>query len=278
MNVNVRRFAAAALFAAGFSAVLPGTAAAQMVKGKAEALDALSVRSERLNIGGGIDSLDALSSALAPTVNNSWNQFRATNGDWTASIDSKNGLIASADGAGIPWVPGRGNRLTKSDIATFLGARNKPDLAVLESIARRFIANNAKLIGVDAASLVLNSGRSGQPSDYLWFVDFDVVRAGIPVEGARVVFRVNHGNLIQWGTEFVPAADVAVPPVKLGYKAALASLSSYVGGLSPLTDRIIENGKLHLIPTVRQDTGFGKNYELANVYQFSFHREGVLDT
>jgi len=278
MNVNVRRFAAAALFAAGFSAVLPGTAAAQMVKGKSEALDALSVRSERLNISGGIDSLDALSSALAPTVNNSWNQFRATNGDWTASIDSRNGLIASADGAGIPWVPGRGNRLTKSDIATFLGARNKPDLAVLESIARKFIANNAKLIGVDAASLVLNSGRSGQPSDYLWFVDFDVVRAGIPVEGARVVFRVNHGNLIQWGTEFVPAADVAVPPVKLGYKAALASLSSYVGGLSPLTDRIIENGKLHLIPTVRQDAGFSKGYELANVYQFSFHREGVLGT
>ncbi|HXU32508.1 MAG TPA: proprotein convertase P-domain-containing protein [Thermoanaerobaculia bacterium] len=278
MNVNVRRFAAVALFAAGVTAVLPGTAAAQMVKGKAEALDALSVRSDRLNVSGGIDSIDALSSALAPTVNNSWNQFRASHGEWTAAIDSRNGLIASAEGAGIPWVPGRGNRLTKADIASLLGGRNKPDLTVLESIARNFVAKNGKLIGVDPASLVLNSGRSGQPSDYLWFVDFDVVRAGIPVEGARVVFRVNHGNLIQWGTEYVPAQDVAVPPVKIGYKAALASLSSYVGGLSPLTDRILENGKLHLIPTLRQDAGFGKGYELANVYQFTFHRQGVMGT
>ena len=105
MNVNVRRFAAAMLFAAGVSAVLPGTATAQMVKGKFGALDALSVRSERLNIGGGIDSIDALASALAPAANNSWNQFRAGNGDWTAAVDSKSGLIASADGAGIPWVP-----------------------------------------------------------------------------------------------------------------------------------------------------------------------------
>src|SRR6185295_2682792 len=125
MNVNVRRFAAVALFAAGVTAVLPGTAAAQMVKGKAEALDALSVRSDRLNVSGGIDSIDALSSALAPTVNNSWNQFRASHGEWTAAIDSRNGLIASAEGAGIPWVPGRGNRLTKADIASLLGGRNK---------------------------------------------------------------------------------------------------------------------------------------------------------
>jgi hypothetical protein len=278
MNVNVRRIAAVALFAAGVSAVLPGTAAAQMVKGKFGTLDSLSVRSERLNIGGGIDSIDALASALAPAANNSWNQFRATNGDWTAAVDSKSGLIASADGAGIPWVPGRGNRLTRSDIASVLGGRAKPDLAVLESIARNFIAKNGKLIGVDASSLVLNAGRSGQPSDYLWFVDFDVVRAGIPIENARVVFRVNHGNLIQWGTENLPPADVAVPQVKLSPKAALAILSSYVGGLSPLTDRILENGTLHLIPTVKPEAAFGKGYELTNVYQFTFHRQGVLGT
>ncbi|HXU32507.1 MAG TPA: hypothetical protein VN851_18215, partial [Thermoanaerobaculia bacterium] len=278
MNVNVRRFAAVALFAAGVSAVMPGTAAAQMVKGKLGSLDSLSVRSERLNISGGIDSIDALASALAPAANNSWNQFRATNGDWTAAIDSKSGLIASADGAGIPWVPGRGNRLTRSDIASVLGGRAKPDLAVLESIARNFIAKNGKLIGVDASSLVLNAGRSGQPSDYLWFVDFDVVRAGIPVENARVVFRVNHGNLIQWGTENVPAADVAVPQVKLGAKAALGILSSYIGGLSPLTDRIIENGTLRLIPTAKAEAAFGKGLELTNIYQFTFHRQGVMGT
>ncbi len=278
MKVNVRRLAAVALLAAGFSAVLPGTAAAQMVKGKTESLDALSVRSERLSLGSGIDSIDVLSSALAPAINNGWNQFRASYGEWTASIDSHSGLIASADGAGIPWVPGRGNQLTRSDIASYLGARSKADLSVLEAIARQFVADNAKLIGVDPSSLVLSSGRSGAPADYLWFVDFDVVRAGIPIENARVVFRVNHGNLIQWGTENLPPAGVAVPQVKVTYKQALANLASYVGGLSPLTDTIIENGTLHLMPTVVSDAPVGKGYELTNFYQFSFHREGVMGT
>ncbi|HEV7709298.1 MAG TPA: hypothetical protein VGP16_13955, partial [Asanoa sp.] len=274
----MRRFAAVALFAAGVSAVLPGTAAAQMVKGKFEALDALTVRSERLSIGGGIDSIDALSSALAPAVNNGWNQFRAVHGEWTAAIDSRSGLIASADGAGVPWVPGRGNQLTRADIAQYLGGRATPDLSTLEAIARQFISDNAKLIGVDPASLVLNAGRSGQPSDYLWFVDFDVRRAGIPIENARVVFRVNHGNLIQWGTENVPAANVAMPDVKISYKQALANLSSYVGGISPLTDTILENGTLRLLPTVRPEAGFGRGTELTNVYQFSFRRDGAMGT
>ncbi len=278
MNVNVRRLAAAALFAAGFSAVLPGTAAAQVVKEKTSALDALSVRSERMNLSGAIDSIDALASALAPEVNNNWNQFRAVHGEWTAAIDSRNGLIASADGAGIAWVPGRGNRLTNADIAQYLGGRSKPDLSVMEAIARKFVAENAKLVGVDAASLVLNSGRSGGPADYLWFVDFDVVRAGIPVDNARVVFRVNHGNLIQWGTEYVPTADVAVPKVVISQRTALANLASYVGGINPATDTMIENGTLRLVPTSRVDGKFGKGYDLTNIYQFSFRRDGVMGT
>ncbi len=278
MNVNVRRLVTATLFAAGFSTLLPGTAGAQKAKEPNEALDALTVRSERLNVSGSIDSIDALSSALTPVINRSWTDFLGRYGEWTASIDSRNGLIGSADGAGIPWVPGRGNRLVRSEIARYLGDRSKPDLSVLEAIARQFVADNTSLIGVDPATLRLNTGRSGQPADYLWFVDFDVTRGGIPVEGSRVVFRVNHGNLVQWGTEYLPPADVAVPPIKVSAKAALTILSSYVGGFSPLTDKVLENGTLHLLPTAKVDGKFGQGYELSNVYQFSFHRDGVLGT
>src|SRR6185295_15008247 len=231
MNVHARSFAAAALLAAGFSAVVPGTTTAQMTKNKSESLDALTTYSERLSTSQSFDSIEGLHSALSPAVEAAWNKFRLSSGEWTASIDARSGAIASADGAGVPWVPGKGNQLS---------GRTAPDLSVLEGIARRFVADNANLLGVDPSSLVLNSSRSGQPADYLWFVDFDVTRGGIPVENARVVFRVNHGNLVQFGTEFVPPGDVAVPPVKLTKKAAQQVLSDYVGGLNPLTDTILD--------------------------------------
>ncbi len=72
-------------------------------------------------------------------------------------------------------IPGRGNRLAVADIKNVLGGRNKPDLAVARGHRRAaFLPRVAPLLGVDPASLVLNQGRSGQPADHLWFVDFDV--------------------------------------------------------------------------------------------------------
>lgn len=54
------------------------------------------------------------------------------------------------------------------------------------------------------ATLVLNRERSGRKADHLWVADFDLVLDGIAVDGAHVVFRVNYGNLIQFGTEGLP--------------------------------------------------------------------------
>ncbi len=85
------------------------------------------------------------------------------------------------------------------------------DLARMEGITRAFLPRVAGLLGVDPSTLILNQGRSGHPGDYLWFVDFDVVHDGMAVEGARVVFRVNNGNLIQFGSENLPAEGIKPP-------------------------------------------------------------------
>src|SRR3954453_2054677 len=76
-------------------------------------------------------------------------------------------------------------------------------------------------LGIDANQPLLDRGRSGQPASHVWFVDFNVVREGLPIEGARVVFRVNNGNLVQYGTENLPAPCATVPPPKLSQSAAL---------------------------------------------------------
>src|SRR5262249_25579005 len=117
----------------------------------------------------------------------------------------------------------------------------------------------------------------------LWFVDYDVVRDGLPIEGARVVFRVNNGNLIQFGTENLPSPGAVVPPTNLTRDSALAALSQYIGGFSA-ADSFRDNGSLHLLRANRVDNGaaegfqFGQGRGIAKVWQFVFHRDGVMGT
>jgi hypothetical protein len=204
-------------------AALPGTGVAQVMKEPNDSLDALAFSSDTLRVENASEPLEDAEPTLDTEVRNGWHGFRADHGgEWKARVDKRNGRIEIAEGSGIPWVPGRGNGLKR--------AEGKPDLSNLESLSRGFLARYAHLLGVDARSLVLNQGRSGSPADYLWFVDFDVTRDGIPVEGARVAFRVNHGNLIQFGAENLPPAHVPTPKAKLGRDEALAALSDFIGG------------------------------------------------
>ncbi|HXU32509.1 MAG TPA: proprotein convertase P-domain-containing protein [Thermoanaerobaculia bacterium] len=284
MNDIVRRFAAAALVAAGFSAVLPGTATAQiMQQHEGNNLASLSLMSDKLHPSPTLEAMDGVRGNLAAHLDAAWATFQLNHGAWNAHLDSRSGRIESAEGAGIAWIPGRGNRLTRADLKGVLGAKSAPDLAVLEKLARRFVDGNSALLGLSSKELALNAGRSGKVADYLWFVDFDVLRAGIPVEGARVVFRVNHGNLIQFGMENVPPAGVTMPAVKITKEQAFATVSDYVGGIFG-QDKIVDAGSLHLLPTAERDSrfaegfAFGKGYGLASVWQVTFKRDGVQGT
>ena len=88
--------------------------------------------------------------------------------------------------------------------------------------------------------------RSGSPADHLWFVDYNVEISGMAVEGARVVFRVNNGNLIQFGSENLPEPGARAPRVKLSRKQALAVLADYVGGMRA-GDIFVDGGSLRLL-------------------------------
>ncbi len=283
MNDLVRRFAAASLFAAGLAAVVPGTATAQIMATHENELTALTLVHDSLHLSPALEPLDNVRAFVNSDFQSAWSSFQLNHGAWNAHVDGRSGRIESAEGAGIAWIPGKGNQLKRADLGDILGSKASPDLASLETIAKRFVDANSKMFGVSSKELTLNPGRSGKPADYLWFVDFDVTRAGMVVEGARVVFRVNHGNLIQFGMENVPPAGVAIPKVNISAKQALETVSRYVGGLGS-NDEMIDAGSLHLLPTQERDArfaegfAFGKGYGLAAVYEVKFRREGVLGT
>jgi hypothetical protein len=260
----------------GIAAVLPSAVTAQVAKQGNSSLDGLAFTSPRLNSFEALESVDNVQGVLAPEVANGWASFRNENGQWDALVDKRTGRVSIAEGAGIPWVAGRGNKLAAN--------KARVDLAGLDGIARGFMPRVAALLGINPSSLVLNQGRSGQPADYLWFVDYDVVdnASGLPIDGARVIFRVNHGNLIQFGSENLPAG-VGSTKAKVKREEALANVAGYLGGFTA-ADAFIDRGTLRLVPTANIDnkTGegfaFGKGRGATPVWQFTFHRDGVMGT
>jgi hypothetical protein len=264
----------------GWTGLVPLSAAvAQLPRDLGGPFAALVRTDERLQPREALEPLDDVRANLTPGVEDDWAKLLLDHDDWTAYVDARNSRIEAAEGTGIPWIPGAGNRLTTEDLAVPLDAHQEPNLAVLESIARRFVADHTALFGVKARELRLSPGRSGKASDSLWLVDFDLVRGGLTVEGARIVFRVGHGNLIQMGSELLPPSDAAAPEVKVSRESAYAALASYVGGFDPLADTILDRGSLHLLPVaLPEGFDFAKGYGLSTVWEIAFRREGVLGT
>jgi hypothetical protein len=263
--------------------ILSGMASAIVPAQGESTLTSLAFSSERLEARPALEPVEDVQSAIGASVRNGWADFRVQHGDWSAIVDKRTGRIEIAEGTGIPFVPGRGNKLSKSDIALHLGGKGKPDLAAMDSITRAFLPRVAPLLGVDAKSLKLNLGRSGQPEEHIWFMEYDVVRGGMAVEGARVVFRVNNGNLIQFGVENLPAPGAQAPKAKLTRDQALANLADFIGGFRG-ADLFIDNGTLKLLPVRTEDVRFadgfaiGNGRGLATAWTFTFRRDGEHET
>lgn len=241
----------AALLALLVLSLVAGRTAAQTAGQGTDPLDALALSDPRLRPSQLLEPFEAVRASLAPQVADGWAGFlRRTGAAWTAQVNRQSGWIESAEGGSIP----------------------STGLPALERTARGFLPQVAPLLGLHPNEMVLNTSRSGQPADHLWIVDFDVHRGGLPVDGARVVFRVNNGHLVQLGTENLPSPDAAVPEARIGRTEALARLADHVGGFSA-ADTFFDGGSLHLLPVAGKG-GRG----LALVWQLGFRRAGSTGT
>jgi len=258
---------------------------AQVAKQGNDVLSSLSFLHEKLRQGDESEPLDNARAVVDRALQNSWDAFRigvGPNADWNATIDKRTGLVTFAEGGNVAWIPGRGNHMSTQSPGNVLSGKTI-DLAALDTIARSYMPRVQPFFGIDPKSLVLNQGRSGQPASHLWFVDYDVVLEGMPIEEARVVFRVNNGNLIQIGSENLPVPGSKVPPTQLTSAQALAAVSQYIGGFQ-VGDSFRDSGSLHLLPASIESNrsaegfDFGKGRGLAKVWQLVFHRDGVMGT
>ncbi|HYN22413.1 MAG TPA: hypothetical protein VE078_15740, partial [Thermoanaerobaculia bacterium] len=246
--------------------------AAQVAREPDDPLDALTFVDPRLRPAPAGATFDGAAREVEPEVQAGWDDFLAdADGSWKSYVDLRTGRIDFFEGAGLPWISGAGNLSAGP-------AGKAPDLGSLEAMARAFLPQVAAMMGIEPAELVLAQERSGQVAEHLWLVDFDVQRDGLRVEGARVVFRINNGNLIQLGTENLPSPGTKTPIEKVGRKEALAILADYVGGFSA-ADHFVDGGSARLLPLAARlgfDVGQGRG--LVRVWELVFRRRGYIGT
>ncbi len=172
--------------------------------------------------------------------------FAFQSADWEVRWDERNNRPNLIQGAGIPLLPGRGNKLALADLK--LGHEGGPGLADVEAKLRGFMADFPELLNVGSFDLRLDAKSTVNVGD-VWFVEFQQFHRGLPVEGAKVFFRINNGNIVQLGTERV--AEVRVPATpKIGRVAALAAAVQALGLRAEEMGEIRTPGTLKFVPTL----------------------------
>ncbi len=258
---------------------------AQAVKKGSHFLDDLVMESGAVHVQPLLASADALrAEGLAARPESeaffeAWDRFLSENGlGWTATVDRRTGTLALAEGQGLPWVPGAGNSLRKADIRAYLGASGKVNERTLLRRASEFLAANQPLFGASPEEFDLTPAHVFQPEDYLWFLTLPRRFAGIPVEKSYVVFRVNHGNLIQFGGEFLGPISIDPKPY-VTVETAREILAGYIGGFED-GDVWVNDGSLSFLPVAGGDASesLGSGLAWRLVYTLAFRREGVLGT
>ncbi len=165
-------------------------------------------------------------------------------GEWEMTFDRGTGRAWLVSGRGIPFLPGGGNLLTPGALGL---SSAPPSPAEAEKLGRAFIDSEAAILRPDVGELKLNPGRSGSfDGGDLWYLDFDWVVGGVPVEGARVFLRVNHGNLVQFGTHQIGRL-LGPPTATLDADEALARAFAHAGGRFE-EDRTVNAGELVVVP------------------------------
>src|SRR4051812_8040688 len=108
------------------AALIAGTSAAawaQTAKSEKGGLESLAFVQQRLVTKPDVQEIGEAGSLVESKTRDGWSGFlRDAQGEWTGYVDRRTGHLESAVGAGIPWVPGRGNPLTAADVPALKGA------------------------------------------------------------------------------------------------------------------------------------------------------------
>jgi hypothetical protein len=205
--------------------------------------------------------------------------------EWEVRWDRRSNLPNLVQGAGVPLLPGRGNRLTKADVG--LDKAGAIGLADVETLVRGFMAQYPEMFGAAPSDLRLNTKSSTVvgADRQVWLIELQQTWRGVPVEGASVFFRINNGNIVQFGNEKVAPVRISTKP-RLDNAAALAAVLRATGFKLSEVSQILDAGTLKIVPALTAGerpaelfTGTpGTGYRHLLVWELSFRRTGDAAT
>jgi hypothetical protein len=193
-------------------------------------------------------------------------------GVWSFRRDPRTAKLTLAQGAGIAFIPGRGNDLDPQMFRALDLQAGELSAAGLDPLARSFLQQNAALLLPERGTLSLNPDSSQVREKgrlisfyYDWSID------GISVEDATVFVRVNSGNITQFGAPLVGPTDVDTTP-RISSDEAVRRLLSYTGDL--------ETAQMQGAPELLLQPEDGKSgtldYRL--IWKLSYRLFGKLET
>ncbi len=205
--------------------------------------------------------------------------FADSSPDWEVRWDARSDRPHLIQGAGYPLLPGAGNSLTRADLS--VEGDRKIQLTDVEGLVRGFMARYPKLLRVEPDSLRLDRTRSVSIGNgRAWFIELQQFYAGVPVEGANVFFRINNGNIVQFGADRVGDVRVQMVPREDGDRRFTALLAQ-LGVPRTALAQVLDAGTLKIHPTLT--TGEkpaqvyrgvrGTGYAHTLVWEFVFRRK-----
>lgn len=200
---------------------------------------------------------------------------------WEVRWDTRSDRPNLIQGSGIPLLPGQGNKLALADLK--LAHEGGPNLKDVETRVRAFLADFPELLNVSGFDLRLdpesttNAGEDRQ----IWFVELQQFHRGVPVEGAKVYFRVNNGNIVQLGTERIAEVRTSATP-RIDRAAALAAAVQALGFRVEDLEEIVDPGTLKFVPALTTGEhpaeeymgARGQGYRHYLVWEMSFRQAG----
>jgi Zn-dependent metalloprotease len=207
--------------------------------------------------------------------------FAHQSDEWEVRWDKRSDRPNLIQGAGIPLLPGRGNKLQLADLK--LSHEGGPRMADVEARLRAFMDEFPELLNVGNIDLRLdeNGSVNVDAASQTWFVEFQQFHRGVPVEGAKVFFRINNGNIVQLGTERV--AEVRInPTAKIDRAAAIAAVLQPLGFRVSEIEEIRNPGTLKFVPVLtagerpaeKFEGRAGQGYRHLLVWEVEFRRAG----
>ncbi len=202
---------------------------------------------------------------------------------WEVRWDERSNRPHLIQGGGFPLLPGKGNRIAAADLG--FASANALELKDVEPLLRQFIADYPDIFRLPKGTLKLDTERSVKlRKGRVWFVEFKQYRGGVPVEGANVFFRINNGNIIQFGTDRLADVTVSTKPTVTSAEALDHLAESLKWDRAGLRQK--QAAVLKLFPALPEGAPraerfagkAGEGYRHVLAWEFTLQRKGIDTT